>query len=359
MVKIKYNPVLAFLMMTAMVLLTYGNTASAYSCNVTPAHVSGTITLRMSRYGQNYPLNRGDFRLKATQQFRVANCTGAAGSELASGSKLRLRGPQQLTQTTDSQGNEAWILPGSKDLPFLAVEVFANPVDSGYFTQEAPEISIDSNDVFEYYAAGNMIGSENAGLDLVSFSNWKLPAGDESGSVVYNVGQSVGQISVELINPKKILNYTPFYDAVILDSLTVNYTVSSCGINSKSSFVDFGDIYKIDIIHGNVATRPFAVTLICGDENSPPSPVNITFSATNGFNDTARGIVNTNIQGLGLQLSWKNSALPPLVLNQVNHSTLSGIGDYSVLAKPVTTLASHVLSAGKLDTSVTMNIEFQ
>lgn len=353
-IKIKNKSLLILMVFITMFISIYGDKASAetVTCRVTPAHISGTLTLHLSRFGENYPLNRGDFRVKAPQAFRLNDCSSA----ITSGSTFSLRGPQQLTQTTDNQGNEAWVLPGGADIPFMAVEPFASSVSEGYFTKEAPDTRLDGNNVIHVYPT--YLASENAGLDIVSFSAMKLPNSDNSGSVTYNIGQAIGQMSVNLKSGSSF-NASPYFDVLYLDSVTVNYVVSSCGIKSKASIVNFGDLFKIDIIHGTVPAKPFAVSLICGDVKDPQSPVNITFSSTDGFADAAKGIVNTNLIGVGLQLSWQNSNLPPLMLDQVNHSTLSGTGDYSVLAKPVSTLNHNDMEGGKLDTSITMSIEFQ
>lgn len=356
MLKIKNSPEFIVLAITIILLcMSVKNASAAATCNVTPAHVSATIILPVTKYGQNYPISRGDIRLKSTQQLIVNNCSFYIGDIKS----YSLQGSQQLTLSTDGRGYEAWILPdaGGNSLFSLGVEPSVSTSNDGYFDAigSAKALWGVSNGPFTTNTSTNALTSKDAAVDIVSLSSWKIPSSGDSGSLVYTLGQAVGKISINAGSN----GVTPYYDAVILDSLTVNYVVSSCGIKSKSSLVDFGDITKTNIFYGAVAAKPFNVMLICGDESDQPSPVNITFNSTNGISDAAAGIVKTNLSGIGLQLSWQNSNLPPLVLDQVNHSTLSGLGDYSVMAKPVVIQKSGLMEAGKLDTSITMSIEFQ
>lgn len=357
MKKIKNNTGLISLVIALVFPLVYAAHASAavVTCTTTPAHITGIVNLPVTKYGQNYPLNRGDFHIKSTQQFSLSKCSSKYISYFDT---FSMQGPLQFSQSSDKQGNEAWVLPdpGGDSIFSMGIEPSFNNV---FFTAEATDQNLWATSAaaspFTLNSSANTITSNDAAVDIVSLSNWKVPSSGSAGSVVYNVGQTVAKVSFKSDSKGN----TPYYDAVILDSLTVNYVVSSCGIKSKSSIVDFGDIYKTDIVQGAVAARPFNVLLICGNENDPPSPVNITFNATSGIEDAAAGIIKTNLNGIGLKLSWANSSLPPLMLDQVNHSTLSGTSDYSVMAKPVAIYKPGLMAAGKMDTSLTMSVEFQ
>ncbi|MFU2316446.1 fimbrial protein [Rahnella sp. PCH160] len=301
------------------------------ACTVAPTHVSGVTTVHISKYGMNYPITRGEFVFYSSSQV-VTNCGGALGG-------IRFTGPKSLTKSSDTQGNDAWELAGSS----FGIEPFVNYIGPGTTIWADGEGS-----------TGNFLKlTTQYGINMVSISALSPP--DGASSVVYNISEPVGYVWFGSEN------YNVEHIGVYLDSLTVNYVVTSCGINAKQgSTINWPNLYKAEIVNGTAESKPYGLSFICGDASAPPSPINISFSSTNGFADAANGIVKTNLENLGIKLSWANPALPPLVLDQVNHSSLSGVGDYTVMAKPVKlSKLTDALQAGQFDTTVTMNIEFE
>lgn len=311
--------------------IIFAQITCAATCTVAPAHITAISNIHISKYGVNYPLKRTDFVYYSSSQV-VTNCGGPLGD-------IKFTGPKSLSKSADIQGNDAWAIPNSS----LAIEPFVNYLGPG------TTIWADG----EKNTGGFLNISTQYGINVVSIS--ALLAPDGKSNVVYNLAEPIGYLRFGAEN------FSVEHPGVYLDSLTVNYIETSCGINAKQgSTVNWPSLYKGDIINGNVESRPYSLSLICGDASAPPLPINISFSSTNGFADAANGIVKTNLANLGLKLSWANPALPPLVLDQVNHSTLSGVGDYTVMAKPVKlSNVTDALQAGQFDTTVTMNIEFE
>ncbi|PKE31771.1 hypothetical protein CWS43_06895 [Rahnella sp. AA] len=334
MAKLKYGiaaiiSALAILFMQA----TYAGT-----CSIPPVHISGVITLHITKYGMNYPLVRDDYKF-STGITRLTCPDGVAIND------LRITGSKSLSKSADIQGNEAWVLPSTgEQQPQFAIEPSMR-------TTSSPDFVYADN----VYHAGTFSGYVDvaANIDLVTLADAFLHK--DGSSMTFSVPDPVMYMSVQGDN------FSTDYPLAYLDNLSVNYIETSCGIKSKQgSVINWPALYKSDIVNGTAESKPYSLALICGDESAPPLPIDISFSASNGVADAANGIVRTNLQNLGLKLSWANPALPPLVLGQVNHSTLAGVGDYSVLAQPVKIGSSAgTIQAGQFDTTVTMNIEFQ
>ncbi|TPG58863.1 fimbrial protein [Ewingella americana] len=346
----KIKQLLKYLPLVGMAPLIYSGMALASpTCDVTPAHISASMTVHLSKFGMNYPISRGDFHFSSVSPIRVGNCTESYYSQ-AMPNKAIVHA-STLDKSTDALGNPAWKIPVTAGVLQLGIEPFFNTGDP-----REGEFYMDGADTQH----NNTNGIITAGVDVSSLSNFSIPT-NNSGVLTYTIAQSVAQMSFGIpYNASGSSKYTPYYDTLFLDNLTVNYIVSSCGIKSKQgSVVNWPSLTKSDVRNGKAATLPYSLYLICGNESDPATPVNITFSSTHGFADAANGIVNTNLQSVGIKLSWANTNLPPLVLDQVNRSTLSGTGDYSVLAKVVKTASeNNVITGGHFDTNVTMNIEF-
>jgi type 1 fimbria pilin len=346
----KIKQLLKYLPLVGMAPLIYSGMALASpDCNITPAHVSASMTVHLSKFGMNYPISRGDFHFSSVSPIRVENCTG--GIRSPSDPITFKAHVDTLGKSADALGNLAWKIPVSAGALQLGLEPFTG--EANY---------IDGTDkVYQFLDSSSDLVQMKTGIDIATLSNFTMPTND-SGTLIYNIAQSVMQASFGVSNSSyyATYSYTPYYDVLFMDNLTVNYIVSSCGIKSKQgSVVNWPSLTKSDVRNGKAATLPYSLYLICGNESDPATPVNITFSSTHGFADAANGIVNTNLQSVGIKLSWANTNLPPLVLDQVNRSTLSGTGDYSVLAKVVKTASeNNVITGGHFDTNVTMTIEF-
>lgn len=328
---------MAAVISTLAILFMQVTYAAETTCTVEPMHISGVMTLHITKYGMNYPLVRDDY--KFTMGTTRYNCLLSRSM-----GDLKITGSKSLLKSADIQGHDAWVLPSSgEQQPQFAIEPSMRTDNSPYFVYAEGV----------YHAGGSYAGALAVYIDLVTLPNATIHR--EGGSATYSVPDAVMYMSIEGEN------YKTDHPLAYLDSLSVNYIETSCGIKAKQgSVINWPALYKSDIVNGTAESKPYSLALICGDESAPPLPIDISFSASNGVADAANGIVRTNLQNLGLKLSWANPALPPLVLGQVNHSTLAGVGDYSVLAQPVKIPGSTGnISAGKFDTTVTMNIEFQ
>ncbi|WMY75569.1 fimbrial protein [Buttiauxella selenatireducens] len=306
--------------------------------NITPVHISGVINLHISKYGVNYPLQRGDYSFESA--FGQMGCLKAF-------SGIKITGSKSLIKAVDIQGNDAWKLPMT---PQEGVQPqFAIEPGIRLGTQITPLYA----DGIDTSIQGIRSVSSAYNISLVTISDLFAPT--SKSSMTYTVPDPVAYVSVGAEN------YSIDYPAIYLDSFTVTYTETSCGIKSKQgSVINWPALYKTDIVNGTAESKPYSLSLICGNESDPALPVNISFTSTHGFADAANGIVKTNLANLGLKLSWVNPALTPLALDQVNKSMLAGVGDYSVLAKPVKlSKSTDTLQSGQFDTTVTMNIEFQ
>lgn len=330
--------------------LFFIGSCQAGTCDVPPIHMTGVVNITVSKYGRNYNLTRGDFHVTSASTTEAVNCHFNTGDSTTTGSS-NYRLTNGLPATSDAKGNFALRLPDAGSNIHLGIE---------------PSITIAGADPKSIYPTTASTFSSYSGeivpaVDVITLDNGLAVPTDSGTSVVYSVPVPIMQVSLMAKQ-----NYygggdpTPFYDFLYLDSLTVNYLVTSCGIKSKQGTdVTWPSLTKSEIVNGTAPVKPYALSLICGEQSDIPSPVNITFSATNGFADAANGIVKTNLDSVGLKLSWANPALPPLMLDQVNRSTLSGVGDYTVLAKPVKiTSESGAIMSGYMDTSVTMTVEF-
>lgn len=331
--------VMVYTQMTYAGMCSPGEIVMGHPTGIDPVHISGVINLHVSKYGVNYPLVRGDYNFLS--KYAQMSCKSAMDGARYTGSK-------SLTKTTDIQGNDAWILPttsqpGGGGQPVFAIE----PNAQGSTSTKTTYANGDANDM-----QGTISVLVVYGISLVTIANFDTSF---NNTVTFSVPDPVEYVSIGAEN------YSVDYPVAYLDSLTVTYTETSCGIKSKQgSVINWPALYKADIVNGTAESKPYSLSFICGKESDAPLPINISFSSTNGFADAANGIVKTNLANLGLKLSWANPALPPLVLDQVNHSMLSGVGDYTVMAKPVKiSNSTDTLQAGQFDTTVTMNIEFQ
>lgn len=332
MIKLKYGIAIAI----NTLLILFAQAANA-TCTVGPVHISGVVTLHISKYGTNYPLVRDDY--KFTTGMDSIACTARMGDVHVTGSK-------SLSKSVDIQGNTAWVLPNTGAQQQVAPQFAIEP---SMRTTNSPDF-VYADGI--YNGAGQITTDVGSNIDLVTLNP---SLNQEGGSISYNVPDPV------LYAAFQNEGFSTDHPLAYLDNMTVNYIETSCGIKSKQgSVINWPSLYKADIINGTVESKPYSLSLICGKESDTPLPIDISFSSTNGFSDAANGIVRTNLANLGLKLSWANPALPPLMLDQVNHSMLSGVGDYTVMAKPVKLSASaDTLQAGQFDTTVTMNIEFQ
>jgi type 1 fimbria pilin len=135
---------------------------------------------------------------------------------------------------------------------------------------------------------------------------------------------------------------------------TVTY---ACTQSASSANISWVNLAKSDIIHNSAEVKDYVYSITCGAETDAKIPLSITFTSGQGIDTTnlENNVINTNLEGVGLKLTWKNSALPPLVLSQVNYSELSGSGDYTVQAKPVSTGSGAI--EGSFSTTMVMNVE--
>lgn len=335
---------------------------AAVTCDLIPTHISGSITIRLTRYGINYPISRGELVIQNASPIQISNCLGGYLGRVG---PRRIKFKSTLESVSDNAGNPAFNITMQSQSNKLAVapRLLDALVSTGYMSQYL--LNDTTYLVTEPQSAEGSpppTSTLSTSIDIVNIGNWALPA--SAGSETYTIAQPVGSMSLAVRETASSslgnLSWTPYYDAIYLDNLTVNYIVSSCGINSKQgSIVSWSNLTKANLRLGNVETKPYSLSLICGLASDPASPVNISFSSNYGFADATDDTVKTNLNSVGIQLSWANPALPPLKLGEVNHSTLSGVGDYAVLAKPVKIGGdTDMITAGTFDTIVTMNIEF-
>lgn len=147
-------------------------------------------------------------------------------------------------------------------------------------------------------------------------------------------------------------------------NLTFNVSNSSCLITTPHDAVfNWPGISPSEIRNGSVAVQTAPVTMTCtnsGEEGVIARPVAITFTSSNGSEDAANGIIKTDKENLGLQLTWHSNGQPIPQDKVIEFPALaSATEDFSVDAKPVAINGTQQITGGSFATTVTMSVEYR
>lgn len=147
-------------------------------------------------------------------------------------------------------------------------------------------------------------------------------------------------------------------------NLTVNVSNSSCLITTPHDAVfNWPNISPSEIRNGSVAVKVAPVVMSCsnsGAEEVVARPVAITFTSSNGSQDAANGIIKTDKDNLGLQLTWHSNG-QPIPQDKVIEfpAVASATEDFSVDARPVVINSTQQITGGSFATTVTMSVEYR
>lgn len=254
MIKLKYGIAIAI----NTLLILFAQAANA-TCTVEPVHISGVVTLHISKYGTNYPMERGDYKFTGEDDI---SCNGMMGY-------VRVTGSKSLSKSVDIQGNTAWVLPNTGAQQQVTPQFAIEP---SMRTGNWPGL-VYADGIFN--GAGIISVPIYSSIDLVTLNP---SLNQEGGSISYNVSDPV------LYAAFQNEDFSTDHPIAYLDNVTVNYIETSCGIKSKQgSVINWPSLYKADIINGAVESKPYSLSLICGKESDTPLPIDISFSSTNGF----------------------------------------------------------------------------
>ncbi len=188
------------------------------------------------------------------------------------------------------------------------------------------------------------------GNDVFIISIATKDAGSKySGSFVVN--QKIADV-------KGCLN-SEAYGTLNISNMTITISDSACAIaTSHNMAFIWPSVSPSQLQNGSAEIMNAPVRMDCSNSGGT-YPVAVTFSSKNGNYDAANGIVKTNHENLGLQLTWASTGKPIPQGTEIDFPGTSNLSeDFSVNAKPVQT-GSGVITGGDFSTSVTMSIEYR
>lgn len=202
----------------------------------------------------------------------------------------------------------------------------------------------------DVYSPGNLLVSvvtDNSGSDFVG----KFTYGSNStllGRVVDMTKQLCGKDST---GSNVCLN--------VYVHLDFNVSNSTCQIITAHNMAFYwAALTPSEISNGSAQSKTAPVTMKCSNPGGI-EPAAISFTSTNGTYDATKGIVNTDLENLGIQLTWASTGQPvQLDKETVFPALASATADYSVTAKPVQ-LGNQSVLGGTFKTMVTMSIEYR
>lgn len=147
-------------------------------------------------------------------------------------------------------------------------------------------------------------------------------------------------------------------------NINLNVSNSSCLITTPHDAVfNWPGISPSEIRNGSVAVQTAPVTMSCtssAKEGVVARPVAITFTSSNGSQDAANGIIKTDKENLGLQLTWHSNGQPIAQDKVIEFPAIaSATEDFSVDAKPVLINGTQQITGGSFATTVTMSVEYR
>ncbi|POZ17535.1 hypothetical protein C3Z09_07325 [Lelliottia aquatilis] len=204
-----------------------------------------------------------------------------------------------------------------------------------------------------------------SGTHLTSYSDKTMKIPDKSQLIVSLATQNSGtkftgtfSIYTQIGSINACNDGSNSFGRIVIN-MTVTVSNSTCEISTSHNMAFFWpSLSPSSIQNGSAEMKNAPVRMDCTNATGA-FPVAVTFNSTNGSYDAANGIVKTNHENLGLQLTWANTGKPIPQNTEIDFPATSNMSeDFSVNAIPVQ-LGSGEITGGDFSTSVTMSIEYR
>lgn len=165
----------------------------------------------------------------------------------------------------------------------------------------------------------------------------------------YQINQTAGYFSGQM---KGALSAFPY--GTIYNTNTITVTASTCQLQTPRDIsIQWPSMSPSEVQSYSAEVKPAAIQTICQADNIN---ILVTVSSSNGSNDAANGIVNTNKANLGLKLTWASDG-QPVILDQQRDFGRGLTRDFTINAQPVGTGGG--ISGGDFTSDVTVTFEYR
>lgn len=149
------------------------------------------------------------------------------------------------------------------------------------------------------------------------------------------------------------------FTSLNISNMTFTISNSTCAISTSHDMIFYwNNLSPSQIQNGSSEVKTAPVRMDCSNSGGV-MPVAVTFNSTNGSYDAVNGIVKTNLENLGLLLTWASTGKPIPQEKEIDFpATSNSSEDFNVNATPVQ-LGSGIIKEGDFSTNVTMSIEYR
>ncbi|EGZ3978023.1 fimbrial protein [Salmonella enterica subsp. enterica serovar Richmond] len=152
-------------------------------------------------------------------------------------------------------------------------------------------------------------------------------------------------------------------EGTLTSKITMTVADITCQINQGkgiSQHVAIPIISTGDLSAGKVKSVEVPLLVDCKASIDQPGMIRVHLTPTGVSKASGDHILTTSLDGVGLELDWKNTSLPALIIGETEFTPIqatNNVWDFSMIARPVL-LPGKVITGGQYNAALAVRITY-
>ncbi|WP_279204677.1 fimbrial protein [Obesumbacterium proteus] len=227
-----------------------------------------------------------------------------------------------------------------------------------YFTPQGNcEYKLDNDGTGIFFVLGARHGEQQRYWDSGGGLYGVVPGDVITGDLVLDNSNFIGTYRIAR---NQIANVRYSYKSdgyVVYVSGYVTVARTACHISTGHDMIyTWTPLSPSQIGNGSAPVKNTPITMKCVGATVP---VTVTVTSSNGYADSQQGVIKTNMENLGVKLTWARNGFPVLLNTAIEFPASSETTtDFSINALPVTTTSNMKVNGGDFDAMVTVAFDY-